>query len=91
MFFTKIGTTLAYIGFVLGVLRLGFGAYVAFGSADMASNSAASQRYLDSFNSGQAMDKGMVMILIAVAFGILCEISRNQVAGEDDFEDDFDE
>jgi hypothetical protein len=78
MFFTKIGTALAYIGFVLGVMRVGLGAYVAFGSADMASNSAASQRYLASFNSGQAMDKGMVMILIAVAFGILCEISNRQ-------------
>lgn len=76
MFFTRVGTVLAYLGFVLGVLRYGLSVYFAIATPDMAANAAAAKRYLAATNTGLAMDEGALLIVSSVALGVLCEISR---------------
>ena len=44
----------------------------------MESNRAAAHRYLATVSSGEAIDEGMKYILLAVALGVLCEISSKK-------------
>ncbi|MCM5558470.1 hypothetical protein [Pleomorphomonas sp. JP5] len=83
MFFTRVGKVIAYLGLALGFLRCAMGVFVGYASPDMESRVALSRRYFGSFTSGQAIDQGMKFIVIAVALGVLCEISaRKSKAGE---------
>lgn len=75
MFFTKIGKVFAHLGFWSGVFKVIVGLFIAFGSSDMASNRIAAQRYFGEENSGAIIDQGTTYLLIALALGILCEIS----------------
>ena len=77
MFFTKIGTLLAYIGMVLGVLRVASGIFIASGALSNEINISAAKRYLGTSTTGEAIDGGLVLIALSVALGILCEISRS--------------
>lgn len=78
MFFTRIGKVIAHFVFWLGLLRVALGYLVAFGTADMESNGAAARRYLAATSSGEAINEGMIYILLAVALGVLCEISAGK-------------
>lgn len=80
MFFTRIGTLLAYIGFGLGIIRTALGFSIALGTENMDSNIAAAQRYLAASNTGEAINEGLTYIIVSVALGILCEISRSRKA-----------
>ena len=75
MFFTKIGRVIAHVGFWVGIFHVLAGLFIAFGSSDMASNRMAAQRIFGEENSGAIIDQGATVLLIAVALGILCEIS----------------
>lgn len=78
MFFTRVGKILAHIGFWLGLLRVGMGFLVASGALTFATGAdpcEAERRYLGTETSGQTIDQGVAMIVVAVALGVLCEIS----------------
>ena len=74
MLFTRLGMIAAWIVMIYGVGFLGLGLYVAFGprTADFDAS-----KYLGTLTSGQAMDQGAVLILCAIALGVLAEISRS--------------
>ena len=78
MFFTKIGKVLAHLGFWLGTFRVGMGFLLAFGTPDMENNQAAARRFLGAATTGEAINEGMVAILVSVALGVLCEISAHK-------------
>jgi len=78
MFFTRIGKFVAHLIFWFGLLRVAMGAFVALGTADMASNRAFADRYLAAATSGEAINDGMIYILLALALGVLCEISSKR-------------
>lgn len=78
MFFTKVGKVLAYIIFALGVLRVALGLLIAFGAHSMSDNAAAARQYLGASNTGEAINEATIYILVAVALGVLCEISSNR-------------
>ncbi|MBD9541732.1 hypothetical protein IB276_20005 [Ensifer sp. ENS04] len=78
MFFTRIGKIIAHLIFWLGLLRVAIGFFVAFGAADMESNRIAASRYLGAVTSGEAINEGMIGVLLAVALGVLCEISSQR-------------
>jgi hypothetical protein len=75
MFFTKIGKILAHLMFWLGLLRVAMGFLFALGAPDMESNRAAARHFLSAATTGEAINEGMIAILVGVAFGILAEIS----------------
>ncbi len=73
MFFTKLGTIVAWMAFVLGVFRAATG-FVVASNLDTAGFDAA--RNIGSSTSGRATDQGLMMIAFAIGLGILAEISR---------------
>lgn len=75
MFFTRIGKVIAYLIFWLGIIRVGMGFSGAYGAADMESNRIFASRYLAASTTGEAINEGIMYILLAVALGVLCEIS----------------
>jgi len=78
MFFTRIGTFLAYLGFGLGVIRTCIGFYIAISTENMDSNALLAERYFAASNSGEVINKGVTYIGVAVVLGILCEISKSR-------------
>ena len=78
MFFTKIGRIAAWLAFIGGVLRIGMGVLLAQSTAH--DPAAAARRYLGTQTTGEAIDQGLVVLVIAIALGILTEISRSVAA-----------
>ncbi len=78
MFFTRVGKVLAHLVFWFSALRILIGVYVVFGAPDLATSMAAQRRYLGSTTGGEAMDRGALWVLVAVALGVLCEISARR-------------
>jgi hypothetical protein len=78
MFFTRIGKILAHLMFWLGLLRVAMGFLFALGTPDMESNRAAARHFLSAATTGEAINEGMIAILVAVALGILVEISMGR-------------
>ena len=77
MLFTKLGRFAAWIMLLLGSSRLIMGFLVAWQFDDVESRAAATRRYIGSGTSGEAIEQGFIVILIAIAVGILVEISSN--------------
>ena len=77
MFFTRVGIFVASLMFVLGAIRTVFGVLIAFGTEDMENNRAASAMFLGAENSGEAIDQGIAALGMAIALGVLCEISKH--------------
>ncbi|MEK1890738.1 MAG: hypothetical protein AAAB35_24880 [Phyllobacterium sp.] len=78
MFFTKLGRIIAWLLVILGGIRASLGFVIAFGG-----NQAMAQRYLGSGTTGEAIDKGLLFILLGVAVGMIAEISRSVAARAD--------
>ena len=78
MFFTRIGKMIAHLMFWLGIARVALGFIGASGSADIESSRAFASRYLAAATTGEAINEGMMRILLAVALGVLCEISSQR-------------
>lgn len=78
MFFTRIGKVIAYLMFWVSVIHISIAFAGAFSTADMESNRAFASRYLASATTGEAIGKAQLYILLAVALGVLCEISSKR-------------
>ena len=81
MIFTRLGAIIAYIGLGMGILRVAMGIFIATMFDDANSYAAASKRYLGSASTGEAIDTGVFYIVVSVALGVLCEISKNRKTG----------
>lgn len=76
MFFIKIGSVLAWILVVFGLMRVAMGLVIAFGTnAD--NYAAATKRYLGSTSSGEAIDRGAMVLVAGVVIGLLVQIAKN--------------
>lgn len=81
MIFTRLGTIIAYVGLGLGILRVAMGFFIATVFNDADSYVAASKRYLGSASTGEAIDSGVFYIVVSVALGVVCEISKSRKTG----------
>ena len=76
MFFIRLGSIIAWLALLLGAGRLVAGLVVASGSTSEA-RAAMASRYLGSATSGEAINQGILVVVVAVAFGILVKIARS--------------
>jgi hypothetical protein len=75
MLFTWLGKIAAWLAVLLGSLRIGMGLFVA-SIDDPEQYAFAVKRYLGSASSsGEAIDRGINVIVIGIALGVLTEIS----------------
>jgi len=73
MLFTRLTRAVAVIGLVLGTFRALLGLAIATGY--IGPYEAALARYTAASSSGEVIDKGLIMILLAIVLGTLAEIS----------------
>jgi hypothetical protein len=73
MFFTWVGTILAWLGFVLGSIRIGAAVYLAY--TDQAAT--LGRRYFGNASTGEVINESCLVILVALALGVLTDISRS--------------
>lgn len=73
MFFTRIGGIVAWLAFVVGALRVAMGLFVAFSE----SREELAPYFLGSRTSGEAIDRGLMVLVFGIGLGILVEISRS--------------
>ena len=73
MFFTRLARVVAVIGFALGVFRTLLGFAIATGI--LGPYEAALARYTTASSSGVVIDRGLMVIVFAIALGTLAEIS----------------
>jgi hypothetical protein len=78
MFFTRIGMIIAHLVFWFSAFRLGMGFLFAFGAPDMENNRIAARRYLGTETTGEAINEATLALVLAVALGVLCEISSKR-------------
>jgi hypothetical protein len=71
-----LGSVIAWLALVLGVLRAAMGLFVA-SLDDPTSRAAAASRYLGSATSGEAIDQGIMVFLFGLVLGILVKIGRS--------------
>lgn len=77
MLFTKIGKFIAWFLFVTSSLHVALAFSIAFFTTTQESWIAYSRRYLGSKTTGQSIDQGLKLVFLAIALGILVEISNN--------------
>ena len=75
MFFTYASRILSILAFALGFLMVLAGFTIANGWTGLPYDAALARYYPSSSSSGQVIDKGILCIVVAVALGILAEIS----------------
>jgi hypothetical protein len=73
LIFTRVGTVLAWVALVLGVMRMLPGLVVMW----VENPPPSFVRLLGSDAPGQAVEAGALLLLAAVALGTLTEISRS--------------
>lgn len=78
MFFTRVGKVVAHLMLWPALAKLLLGFSIAYSTPDMESNSFWARRYLGAATSGEAINESQRAILIALAFGVLCEISARR-------------
>jgi len=71
-----LGSIVAWLAIVLGVLRTAMGFIVAT-IDDPTSRAAAASHYLGSVTSGEAIDQGIKVFLFGLVLGILVKIGRS--------------
>lgn len=71
--FTRLGTFIAGVVFILGCVQIA----LAVGVVTGAISEPRQGLFLAGLTSEQAIDNGLLKILAAVAFGVLTEISRS--------------
>lgn len=72
MFFTRLARIIAWIAFLLGVLRILMGFAIASGFVGPYEEALA--RYTTETSSGEVINQGFVYLLFGVALGTLAEI-----------------
>ena len=75
VFFTRIGTVMAYIGFFFGLLQFDLDLLIIFSSDSMATDQAIAREYFAARDAGALVDRGFYVTLVSVALGVICEIS----------------
>lgn len=60
----------------LGLITIGIGFWIADTAPTMAENAQLSARYLATENSGDGIDRGLVMVGVGVVFGLLTKIAQ---------------
>ena len=71
MLFTHLARLVAVIGFFIGAFRVYLGIATATGNMEQSSFA----RYTTASSPGEAIDVGLIVILLAIALGTLAEIS----------------
>jgi hypothetical protein len=74
LFFTRLGTLLAWLAFVVGALRFGSAFYV--GSIEEPVMRAALAARYGVSSPGAAINQASIVIAVAIGLGILAEISK---------------
>jgi hypothetical protein len=80
MFVFRLVKWIAFLGLILGLLRVGLALFIAFGTDDRESIELAASRYLGTATSGEAIDRGIEAILVALAFWMLARIGQHVTA-----------
>lgn len=73
MFFSNLARLLAITCFIVGLLQIAIGFLIATGVVGPYETALA--RYTSSSSSGQAIDNGIYVAIVAIALGTLAEIS----------------
>jgi hypothetical protein len=74
MMFIKLARILSIVGLILGVFQLLLGIAIATGF--IGPYEVALARYAGASSSGAVIDRGLYIVLVAIAFGALAEIKR---------------
>ncbi|MBC2835144.1 hypothetical protein [Paragemmobacter straminiformis] len=74
---------IAHLLFWFGIMRVSFDILVAFRTDTAEANQAAAQAYLTAATTGEAINIGILYVLLGVALGVLCEISGRRSKAED--------
>ena len=80
-----MGKLIGWALVILGSLRVAMGAYVATAFVEPEAYEAATARYMGSGTTGDAIDQGLIMIAVGVAFSLLARIAskRARATSED--------
>jgi len=70
MFFIRLAQAVAWIGFIFGIMRVIMGFVVA-------NVPELQSRHLGANTSGEAIDKGVLVILVAIVIGVLAQIGQS--------------
>jgi hypothetical protein len=76
MFFTRIGTIVAWLLFVVAGFRAGMAFYISVFVADPKEAEVWAARYLTASDPDRSFSQALPVLGFAVAVGILAEISR---------------
>jgi ABC-type nickel/cobalt efflux system permease component RcnA len=76
MFFTRLGTIAAWLGFLAAAFRIGTALFIVFGVTAAEDKAFMAARYLGSKSTGAVIDQALIVAACAIALGILVEISR---------------
>jgi hypothetical protein len=71
-----LGKLIAMLLVGFGLFNIGVGFWIADTASTMAENAQLSARYLATENSGDGVDRGIVMVGVGVVFGLLTRIAQ---------------
>lgn len=71
-----LGKLIAMFLVGLGLFNIGGGFWIADTAPTMVENAQLSARYLATENSGDGIDRGVVMVGVGVVFGLLTKIAQ---------------
>ena len=71
-----LGKLIAVVLVGLGIFNIGVGFWIAENTPTMIEKAQLSARYLATENSGDGIDRGMVMVGVGVVFGLLARIAK---------------
>ncbi|WP_171239700.1 hypothetical protein [Ruegeria sp. HKCCA5491] len=74
----RLASVVAWLAVLLGCLRIAMGLFVASQFPGAEENLAASKRYLATTNSGDAIDQGIVILVVGVVIGFLVRIAKRR-------------
>ena len=80
-----LGKLIAWTMVLFGCVRIGMGWWVATSFIEPDAYAAATARYIGSGTTGDAIDRGLVWILVGVVVGLLAHIAgrRHKVRSQD--------
>jgi hypothetical protein len=71
-----LGKLIAVVLVGFGIFSIGVGFWIAASTPTMIENAQLSARYLATENSGDGIDRGVVMVGVGVVFGLLARIAK---------------
>ena len=81
MIFVWLGRLVAVALIAFGALRIGVALFVAKNFPDPDAYTAATRRYIGSGTTGEAIDQGIVYLLVGVAFGVMAQVGAKRKTG----------